>query len=208
MTGIAKVIVSFFRKGEEVAIERHRSRASVDKEAHRGVSELKKHLTEFLGLKEQAHQYGIGGFSFKLFRLAKSPAGKCENFAILTDGQWQLELPNLISDESSSELNVHIIQVVTNWTGKPVVLLKAPATSDKSKQKSMNDTEKKGDESKVRRKRKSREEAKEDENLAKRIMTEGGDIERNKRQQGELQKFQDGRAELALVVRLPDFQKS
>ena len=55
------------------------------------------------------------------------------------------------------------------------MLLKAPATSDKSKQKSMNDTEKKGDKSKVRRKRKSREEAKEDENLAKRIMTEGGD---------------------------------
>ena len=52
MTGIAKVIVSFFRKGEEVAIERHRSRVPVDKEAHRGVSELKKHLTEFLGLKE------------------------------------------------------------------------------------------------------------------------------------------------------------
>nr|XP_058969494.1 uncharacterized protein LOC131795904 [Pocillopora verrucosa] len=193
MTGIAKVIVSFFRKGEEVAIERHRSRVPVDKEAHRGVSELKKHLTEFLGLKEQAHQYGIGGFSLKLFRLAKSPAGKCENFAIVTDGQWQLELPNLISDESSSELNE---------------LVKAPATSDKSKQKSMNDTEKKGDESKVRRKRKSREEAKEDENLAKRIMTEGGDIERNERQQGDLQKFQDGRAELALVVRLPDFQKS
>nr|XP_058956146.1 uncharacterized protein LOC131783420 [Pocillopora verrucosa] len=200
MTGIAKVIVSFFRKGEEVAIERHRSRVPVDKEAHRGVSELKKHLTET--------SYGIGGFSLKLFRLAKSPAGKCENFAIVTDGQWQLELPNLISDESSSELNVHIIQEVTNWTGKPVVLLKAPATSDKSKQKSMNDTEKKGDESKVRRKRKSREEAKEDENLAKRIMTEGGDIERNERQQGNLQKFQDGRAELALVVRLPDFQKS
>ena len=105
MTGIAKVIVSFFRKGEEVAIERHRSRVPVDKEAHRGVSELKKHLAEFLGLKEQAHQYGIGGFSLKLFRLAKSPAGKCENFAIVTDGQWQLELPNLISDESSSELN-------------------------------------------------------------------------------------------------------
>ena len=105
MTGIAKVIVSFFRKGEEVTIERHRSRVPVDKEAHRGVSELKKHLTEFLGLKGQAHQYGIGGFSLQLFRLAKSPAGKCENFAIATDGQWQLELPNLISDESSSELN-------------------------------------------------------------------------------------------------------
>ena len=47
------------------------------------------------------------------------------------------------------------------------------ATSDKSKHKSMNASEKKGDKSKVRRKRKSREEAKEDENLAKRIMIEG-----------------------------------
>ena len=106
MSGIIKVIVSFFRKGEEVAIERHRSRVPVDKETHKGVSELKKHLTaEFLGLKEQEHQYGIGGFSLKLFCLAKSPAGKCENFVIVTDRQWQLELPHLISDESSSEFN-------------------------------------------------------------------------------------------------------
>ena len=72
----------------------------------------------------------------------------------------------------------------------------------------MNDTDRKVTSQMVRRKRKSREEPKEDENLAKRIMTEGGDIERNERQQGDLQKFQDGRAELALVVRLPDFQKS
>ena len=42
MTGIIKVIVSFFRKGEEVAIERHRSRVPVDKEKHKGVFELKK----------------------------------------------------------------------------------------------------------------------------------------------------------------------
>jgi len=71
----------------------------------------------------------------------------------------------------------------------------------------MNASEKKADETKKRRKRKSRDEAKEDEKLAKRIMI-GGDIERNERQQGNLQKFQDGRAELALVVRFPDFQRS
>ena len=41
----------------------------------------------------------------------------------------------------------------------------------------MNASEKKRDESKV--KRKSREEAKEDENLAKRKIIQGGDIERN-----------------------------
>ena len=99
------MIVSFFRTGEEVAIERHRSRVLVDKDKHTRVFEFKKHLTELLGLKEQALQFGISGFSLKLFRLAKYSTGKCENFAIVTDGQWQLELPNLISDEGSSELN-------------------------------------------------------------------------------------------------------
>ena len=34
--------MSFFRKSEEVAIERHRSRVPADKKAHKGVSELKK----------------------------------------------------------------------------------------------------------------------------------------------------------------------
>jgi len=44
MSGIIKVIVSFFRKGEEVAIdiERQRSRVPADKEKHKGVFELKK----------------------------------------------------------------------------------------------------------------------------------------------------------------------
>ena len=51
-------------------------------------SNLKKHLTEFWGLKEQALQFEIGGFSLKLFRLKKSSTGKCESFAIVTDGQW------------------------------------------------------------------------------------------------------------------------
>ena len=105
MSGIIKVIVIFFRKGEEVAIEHHRSWVPVDKDKHTRVFEFKQHLTELLGLKEQALQFGIGGFSLKLFRLAKSSTGKCENFAIVTDGQWQLELSNLISDEGSSELN-------------------------------------------------------------------------------------------------------
>ena len=95
----------FFRKGEEVAIELHRSRVPVDKDKHKRVFEFKKHLTEFLGLKEQALQFGIGGFSLKLFRLAKSSTGKCENFALVTDGKWQLKLPNIISDEGSSELD-------------------------------------------------------------------------------------------------------
>ena len=53
-------------------------------------------------------------------------------------------------------------------------MLKAPAPSDevKSKQKSMNASEEKGNESKVRRKRKLRKEAKQDEKLAKRIIIE------------------------------------
>ena len=60
MGGIMKVIVSFFfRKGEEVAIELHRSRVLVDKDNHIKVFEFKKHLTEFLGLKEQALRFEL-----------------------------------------------------------------------------------------------------------------------------------------------------
>ena len=88
----------------------------------------------------------------------------------------------------------------------PVVMLKAPAKSDTNKQKSINASKKKDNESKVRKKRKSRKEAKEDENLAKRIMIEGGDIDRNERQQEDRRKFQDGSAELALLVPFPNFQ--
>ena len=95
MSGIVKFIMSFSEKVKtSLAIERSKPGSSGQ---GMYVSELKKHLMEFLGLKEQAYQYGIGGFSLKLFRLAKSPSGKW--------GTGQLELPNLISDESSSELN-------------------------------------------------------------------------------------------------------
>lgn len=83
-----------FPKGKEVAIESHRTRVLVNKDKHTRVFECKKHLTEFLGLKGHSLQFGIGGFPLKLFCLT-----------IVTDRQWELELPNLISDEGSSELN-------------------------------------------------------------------------------------------------------
>ena len=37
-------------------------------------------------------------------------------------------------------------------------------------------------------------------------MIEGGDIDRNERQQEDRRKFQDGSAELALLVPFPNFQ--
>ena len=95
---------------------------------------------------------------------------------------------------------MHIIQEVSNWAGKPVVLLKVLDADDTcmSKQKSMNASEKKGNQcGKVRRKRKSRE-VRDDEILAKRIMIEGGDIKRNERQEADLQKFQEGRPEITM----------
>ena len=52
MSGIIKVIVSFFRKGEGVAIERHRSRVPVDKDKHTTrVFEFKKHQTKLSSYK-------------------------------------------------------------------------------------------------------------------------------------------------------------
>ena len=80
---------SVFPTGEEVAIERHHNRVTNTREYLN-----LKNMTEFLGLKEQSLQFGIGGFSLKLFCLI-----------IVTDRQWELELPKLLSDEGSSELN-------------------------------------------------------------------------------------------------------
>ena len=62
----------------------------------------------------------------------------------------------------------------------------------------MNASEKKGDESKVRRKQTSREEAKEDENLVKRIIIERIATGKHEGQQENLQTFQDGRAVYAV----------
>ena len=42
---------------------------------------------EFLGLKEQAHQYGIDGFSSVKIISPGEIAAKCKNFAIVMDGQ-------------------------------------------------------------------------------------------------------------------------
>ena len=132
MSRILKVFKIFFRNVEEVAIERHWSWVPVDKETNKGASELKNHLTARLGLKEHAYQYGIGGFSLKWFRLAKSSAGKCENFAVAMDGHWQLQLPNLLWDESSSDLNGKYWTLYTRWAVKVLcawhVVLSGPST--------------------------------------------------------------------------------
>jgi len=67
---------------------------------------LKKHLCDFLGITEVADsQVRLNGaYELKPYRLAKS-GGKTENYAIITQGQWELEFPNLIAEEGNSELN-------------------------------------------------------------------------------------------------------
>ena len=55
---------------------------------------------DFLGLKEQVRKFGLGTFALKLYRLVKGKT--VENFAIVTDGQWKLEMPNLLSEEYES----------------------------------------------------------------------------------------------------------
>ena len=69
-----------------------------------------KHLCDFLGIKEQAAKCGFGTYELKLYRLSKS-GGKTENYAIITQGQWELEFPNLIAEEGNSELNGTIFYI-------------------------------------------------------------------------------------------------
>ena len=78
----------------------------MDKETHKGVSELKK--TSYRGVFRTIGA-GTSIWNWQILVKVLSPtkltAGKYENFVIVTDEQWQLELPHLISDESSSEFN-------------------------------------------------------------------------------------------------------
>ena len=84
MGGIIKVIASFFFSEKAKKSQSNSTVAGfrATKINRQRYSNLKKHLTEFWGLKEQALQFEIGGFSLKLFRLTKSSTGKCESFAL------------------------------------------------------------------------------------------------------------------------------
>ena len=64
--GVIKAIVSFYRFNSDKAFERHRSRIPIND--LNTVHALKKHLIQFLGLKELTIKYGLGDFDRKLSR--------------------------------------------------------------------------------------------------------------------------------------------
>ena len=102
-SGVVKVILSFYRDDEGSAFERHRGRVPFDIEKHNSMEIACKHLVEFMGIKQQAEKFGLGGLDLKLFRLEKID-GKAENFAIVTKAQLEMELPFLMGS-ATSELN-------------------------------------------------------------------------------------------------------
>ena len=103
--GVVKVLVNFYRSGQDYAFDRQRSRVTFDLPKQSSVAAVKKHLTEFPGLMELALKFGMADFELKLFRLQRSSNGKTENYSIVTQQQWQMEIPFLLGDEGQSELN-------------------------------------------------------------------------------------------------------
>ena len=57
--GTVKVILSFFRHGEESAFKRHRNRISISCQKHHYLQDKKKHLTDLLGFREQARNMAL-----------------------------------------------------------------------------------------------------------------------------------------------------
>ena len=98
-----EVILSFYRDAEGSAFKRHRGREPFDIEKHNSMEIACKHLIEFMGIRQQAETFGLGGFDLKLFRLEKID-GKAENSAIVTKAQLEMELPFLMGS-ATSELN-------------------------------------------------------------------------------------------------------
>ena len=101
-----KAVISIFRRRKQKPIERYKARISVTEDSTKqGIDNFKKHLTDFLGLKEQFRKLGLGSFDLKLYRLVKGN-GKTENYSILTQQQQlDLELPQILAGESDRELN-------------------------------------------------------------------------------------------------------
>ena len=88
MSSIVKAVISIYGRGEEKPIERYKARISVTEDSTKqGIDNFKKHLADFLGLKEQASNFGLGSFGLKLYRLVKGN-GKTENNSILTQQQY------------------------------------------------------------------------------------------------------------------------
>ena len=95
-------VVSFYRSS--AVIEHFRSRISFRNEL-KSLTMFKHHLENFLGFKDKARELGVNSFELKLFRLTKSTgANDCQNYAIYTQEQWDLERP-LLLESSGSELN-------------------------------------------------------------------------------------------------------
>ena len=76
----------------------------IDREQN-NIVELEKHFKVFLGLSELAAKLGNGNFGLKLFRLFRTANGKAKNYHIITQQQWEMGFPLLLSEESQKELN-------------------------------------------------------------------------------------------------------
>lgn len=103
LSGVVKVNLSFYPDDEGSAFDRQRGCVPFDIDKHNSVEIACKHLIEFMGIKQQAEKFGLGGFDLKLFRLERI-GEKAENFTIVTKAQLQMELPFLIGS-ATSELN-------------------------------------------------------------------------------------------------------
>ena len=65
-SGVVKVLVSFYRSGEDSAFERHRSRVTFYLAKQSSVAAVKKHLMESLGLSGLTLKFGKANFELKL----------------------------------------------------------------------------------------------------------------------------------------------
>ena len=67
-------------------------------------STFQKNILEFLGLNEEAQEFGLRSFDLKMSSRLTKINGKEENYAISTQQQLELELPFLLGSDGESEL--------------------------------------------------------------------------------------------------------
>ena len=97
---VIRIMVSFYRTGEEKPCERYKARLKINDQPL--INHLKRQIIDDLGLKEQSKRFGLCLFELKLYRLAKM-AGRIENFRIATQQKLDLEFPLLVGTDGTNE---------------------------------------------------------------------------------------------------------
>ncbi len=97
---IVRVVTSFFSYDKKTTDDRVPSRLIVNKHTHKYFNDFKRHVQDFLGIKEASAKRGFGVFDLRIFRIHTDLNSQSQQNCII-ETQWELEILDLLVDTLS-----------------------------------------------------------------------------------------------------------